>query len=242
MVGPYPKGCGKRKLRSSGGFCGLSELIATKPTMNWIKKNILVILLISLLGFLAVPKTSLAAWWNPFTWKIINKVTEMRTQKSAPVNPTPQSTDNQSSEIEKLKKEIGELKQKSLSDTKSKPLKIQETTPAPTQILKQNETWSSLENKYFTEANQNGWTTLIITNPIGEKRYYKKEVGYWIQKNSETEIQQLYLTPEQLTKIKQINEMLDQLQNKQQVADEQRKKQLECLTEPTSPELLILNF
>ncbi len=47
--------------------------------------------------------------------------------------------------------------------------------------------WSELESNGFYEANQKGWISLIVTNDLGEKRYYRKENDIWIRKNSEAE-------------------------------------------------------
>jgi len=57
------------------------------------------------------------------------------------------------------------------------------------------ETWAELETRYFAEANQKNWTTLIITNAQGEKRYYRKEGTLWYRKNSEAEMQQIFVVP-----------------------------------------------
>lgn len=62
----------------------------------------------------------------------------------------------------------------------------------PSQVVTPNvESWINLENKYFAEGNQKGWSTLVITNGLSEKRYYLKVNSAWIQKNSEEELQTL---------------------------------------------------
>jgi len=93
---------------------------------------------------------------------------------------------NQAAEIENLKKEIEELKKKPATVVSVPRLTSPPTTPTSPAL----ESWTELENKYFTEANQKGWANLIITNPSGEKRYYIKEGNLWVRKNSEAEIQQ----------------------------------------------------
>lgn len=111
--------------------------------------------------------------------------------------------ENQSDEIEKLKKEIEELKKKPSSipapvvsaPKSTSPIPTTTDNNAPSITPPQVENWSELESKYFTEANQKGWTNLIITNSAGEKRYYRKEENQWVRKNSEAEIQQPYITP-----------------------------------------------
>lgn len=54
---------------------------------------------------LVIPQVTLAVWWNPFTWKIFNK------QKTPQTQTEIQKT-SQISDIEKLKSEIEELKEK----------------------------------------------------------------------------------------------------------------------------------
>ena len=69
-----------------------------------IMQTIRKILILTLVGLLIAPQITLAAWWNPFTWKVFNRVKspQAEVQKIVPV-----------SEIEKLRNEIGELKKKS---------------------------------------------------------------------------------------------------------------------------------
>jgi peptidoglycan hydrolase-like protein with peptidoglycan-binding domain len=55
--------------------------------------------------------------------------------------------------------------------------------------------WPALESKYFAQATQNGWTSLIITNAAGEKHYYRLENGVWVQKDTLAEAQQPYQPP-----------------------------------------------
>jgi hypothetical protein len=54
--------------------------------------------------------------------------------------------------------------------------------PAP-QIV----SWTELESKYFPTADAIGYQTITITNPYGDKRYYRKEDGIWVRKNTENE-------------------------------------------------------
>jgi len=67
-------------------------------------KYLLRILLLLMILVLLAPQTSLAAWWNPFTWKIFNKAKapQAEVQKTVPA-----------SEVDKLRSEIEELKKKS---------------------------------------------------------------------------------------------------------------------------------
>jgi len=108
----------------------------------------------------------------------------------------------QTVEIEKLKKEIEELKKKPAT-TPVPVVSTPKLTPPPTTSDNNSlsptsptvENWSELESKYFAEANQKGWINFIITNSLGEKRYYRKEGGQWARKNNEAEIQQPYIPP-----------------------------------------------
>lgn len=121
---------------------------------------------------------------------------------------------NQAAEIAKLKQEIEELKKKPapapvpiVSAPKPTPLpptsNNNSLSPTPPPV----ENWLDLESKYFTEANQKGWVNLIITNSLGEKRYYRKEGSLWVQKNSEAEIQQPYVAPPTLSQLTRLIRM-----------------------------------
>jgi hypothetical protein len=104
-------------------------------------------------------------------------------------------------ETEKLRAEIEDLKNKPISSpvvsvpkqttSTTNNTQLQTTNPPPSPV----ENWTELESKYFAEANQKGWVNLIITNSLGEKRYYRKEGTLWVRKNSEAEIQQPYVAP-----------------------------------------------
>lgn len=69
-------------------------------------KKILITLALVAVVSIGIPSISYAAWWNPFTWKIFNRTIEIKPQ-------TELKTENQSTEIEALKKEVEELKKKS---------------------------------------------------------------------------------------------------------------------------------
>jgi len=102
-------------------------------------------------------------------------------------------------EIENLKKEIEELKnQPSSTSVVQPPPSAPTPTPAPAPHLTPPptvETWQELESKWFADATQKGWPSLILTNSQGEKRYYRKEGDKWVRKNSEAEISQPYVPP-----------------------------------------------
>ena len=63
------------------------------------KKYILILFLVILI----IPSIALASWWNPFSWKIFNKKTQISV-----VAPIIQNTSDE--EIQKLKQEIEDLK------------------------------------------------------------------------------------------------------------------------------------
>lgn len=169
-----------------------------------------------------VPQIALASWWNPFSWNIWNKIfyrkaeTKIERIISTPTvqNTNEQKTNDQSSEIEKLKKEVEELKTKSTSDNPTPkqlpPAVIEKSNvqPTPEKITPPIiETWSELENKFFASADQKGWTAQTITNALGEKRYYRKEGSQWVRKNSEAETLQPYVAPptsEQLANVRRV--------------------------------------
>lgn len=80
-------------------------------------------------------------------------------------------------------------------------IKIAASTPTPT------ETWAEQEVRDFAYADAKGWTTLISTNSLGEKRYYRKEGSQWVRKNSEAEIQQPYIEPPTLNQLTRLIRM-----------------------------------
>jgi len=60
-----------------------------------------------------IPQITFAAWWNPFTWKIFNRPLKIDSVVELPKEETNDNVVDQSAEIEKLKKEVEELKRKS---------------------------------------------------------------------------------------------------------------------------------
>lgn len=75
--------------------------------------------------------------------------------------------------------------------TPSTPVPVTPTTPTTPQQPATD--WSNLENKYFTQAKQEGWTWLWIKSGQGEKKWYRKEGEQYIQKGSETEAKAKYV-------------------------------------------------
>ena len=145
-------------------------------------KNKLNIVLVILVAFVLMPQTVSASWWNPFSWKVFNRSSEVKIEKpiTPPVNPANISTQttkeepkklDQSVEIEKLKKEVEVLKKK------------------PKNELTLESSWKGIEDSYFILADQQGLTTLELHNyGFNEDRYYVKENNKWVRKNSKAEI------------------------------------------------------
>src|SRR3989344_4604580 len=107
-------------------------------------KNYKHIFVIVAVGIFVVPQIAMAAWWNPFTWKIFTfkktpktEMQEIKTATTTPIQAT--TTSNVSSEIEQLKKEIENLKKKQTTKSIVPPTlipqktstTIQPTTPSP---------------------------------------------------------------------------------------------------------------
>ncbi|MDO8589976.1 MAG: hypothetical protein Q7R69_01765 [bacterium] len=176
-------------------------------------KKIIPIILLAII----IPQVAFAAWWNPFTWRIFNKKQEVKIEQPVPsesatssvvvpnkvekptvttekVQPVP-VVDNQSVEIEKLKREVEKLKEKQSTanniEKETLPINNITTSNIATPAV---ETWESLERRFFIEADSKGWTSISITRQR-EERYYRKESNQWVRKNSKAEIQQPYATP-----------------------------------------------
>jgi hypothetical protein len=90
---------------------------------------------------LVLPQVALASWWNPFSWRIFNKIfgpkdtiTQEIVLNEEIIPEEVKDKENEESEIEKLKAEIEELK-------REKDEVVQKPTPSTTQTpTKQNNT------------------------------------------------------------------------------------------------------
>lgn len=101
-----------------------------------IKKGILIILAISFI----LPQVTYASWWNPFSWKIFHKSSEVKIENpiNLPVNRPPSSgievvqpkKNNQTDEIKKPKKKISESKNKNSPAVLPKKLSAPTTSRA----------------------------------------------------------------------------------------------------------------
>lgn len=217
----------RRKLETRGGLC----VYNLKSMKNHFSK----LVLLSMVGFLVIPQITLAAWWNPFTWRVVNKLSSFKVQRWA--TTTPEVTNNQSSEVDALKKEIEELKNKQTSLTaqpkpSATPIRLYtpkptlKPTPAPVQGLKPTpsptKTWEEIERETFWQWDQEGATGGRWISYYGEKRYYRKEGSQWIRKNSEAEASAPY-TPNQSV----YSELSKWLQKQNEILDQQYQKILD---------------
>ncbi len=102
---------------------------------------------------------------------------------------------------------------------------VQNPQPAPI------ETWEQREAKGFINADQKGWGSLIMTNALGEKRYYRKEGNQWVRKNSEAEAGQAYVDPQVLEAYRiltdNLNRQAEENRRQQQLVSEESRKQSE---------------
>ena len=141
---------------------------------------------VSVAILILLPQVTFASWWNPFTWKIFNKPVEVKIEKTI------------TSSVEELKKKTSPAVSvpkpyipPTVSNTNSEQPKPQIQNSKPVVM----ETWGQQEVRDFAYANEMGWASLISTNSLGEKRYYRKENNIWVLKNSEAEIKQPFIPP-----------------------------------------------
>lgn len=139
-----------------------------------------------------VPQVASAAWWNPFTWEIFSRQTDQQIERNIPEEFDPvaeggipvipaDDKDKQSKEIEILNQADKDLK-KQVTQPK---IKVQSQQPVAV------DTWAEQEAQDFAYANARGWTTLISTNSLGEKRYYYLLYGEWSRADSEQQMLEL---------------------------------------------------
>ena len=181
-----------------------------------IMKNKLNIITVILVIFVLIPQIAFASWWNPFSWKIFNRSSEVKIEK--PITPPVDSINTSiqtKEESEKIKLET-ELEQAKAETAKAKAeaqkaqreaeiarkklaeenLRKQQEEQAKPQIQNSQpvvvETWEQKEARDSAYADTKGWTSFTSTNALGEKRYYRKEGDLWVRKNSEAEAQETY--------------------------------------------------
>lgn len=132
-----------------------------------------------LIIFLA-PSIALASWWNPFSW--FKKSTPV-VQKEESQKPIEKVISSDSLEKTITNKETSPVLSNKIS-TKKMSTPLVQTQSSEKLVL---ETWEQQEARDFASADAKGWTSLISTNQLGEKRYYRKEGTQWIRKNTEQE-------------------------------------------------------
>ena len=164
---------------------------------------------------LIIPVTTFASWWNPFTWKIFQRPIEVKLEEVITPPTIATSTiieNNQSSAFEQLKKKAATAPTISIptaqpQKTGGLDLSKYGVTPITDVNLKQpTETWEQIEIRDFAYASANGWTSLVSTNSLGEKRYYYflnsriiGGVGKWKQAKNEAEMKEMEISTKELT-------------------------------------------
>jgi len=149
-------------------------------------KTILSITILAI-SLLVIPQMTFASWWKPNTWKIFNRKSEVkieqkiiatstlnnivRMEKATTTEKNEQKSEeakknNQSKEIEKLKKEVEALKQKQsqfkiIEKITEKPI-IAEKKESSSSQTKQNENIVTLPNGAVVEMDANGNIARII--------------------------------------------------------------------------------
>lgn len=246
-----------------GPFVSSGQFI--KSSANNMKNSIRVLLFV-MAFVLLLPQATYAAWWNPFTWRMSSQKVEVKIEpveiasstsstktatkeaqrpKEKIVPPAQKPKTDPFIEIEKLRKEVEDLKKKQemAKPTANVTLPV---TSVSTEVQKPVvESWESLETRNFIYADAQGWASMISTNGLGEKRYYRKEGTQWVRKNTEAEASQKYIDPKAL---ENFNALMDALNKsvtdtkiQQQAVNDQKRRQLECLLKPTPPELRTLS-
>src|SRR3989344_4968526 len=243
--------------------------------------------IISVVAFvlIAIPQVAFAAWWNPFTWNfsIFNKVQKTQVQQVWSATTTP---NNNAKTATPPKKETVRP-----TATSSAPAKTTNTTSAtkpsvsPTIFNTNNdqskpkvqnsqpvvtETWEQQEVRDFAYADARGWTSLISTNALGEKRYYHKKGILWVRDDSEIETSKPSVAPPTAEELAAFNKWCQEVPdackdpktrsayetnlsfrkltnglisryNQAQQVKMAQKRQLECLMAPTPEDERVLD-
>ncbi|MCX6722678.1 MAG: hypothetical protein NT094_01245 [Candidatus Staskawiczbacteria bacterium] len=144
------------------------------------KKYLLTLLLILFI----IPSVALASWWNPFSWKIFNRSSEVKIERpiAPPVNQIDTSNQtpkekkkklDQSTEIEKLKKEVTELKAKSETIKTTKPTitsKIINAIPQSPTPTNNEKKCGGITYQNGCSANEGTAEIYFYCSPLGEAR------------------------------------------------------------------------
>jgi len=146
------------------------------------KNKIFLSIAILAISLFIVPQMTFASWWKPNTWKIFNRKSEVKTEQKIIATSTPNNVisqtekatttekieqkseeakkNDQSKEIEKLKKEVEVLKQKQpqikiIEKITEKPI-IAEKKESSSSQTKQNENIVTLPNGAVVEMDESG--------------------------------------------------------------------------------------
>ena len=152
------------------------------------KNKIFLSIAILAISLFIVPQMTFASWWKPNTWKIFNRKSEVKTEQKIIATSTPNNVisqtekatttekieqkseeakkNDQSKEIEKLKKEVEVLKQKQpqikiIEKITEKPI-IAEKKESSSSQTKQNENIVTLPSGAVVEMDANGNVVKII--------------------------------------------------------------------------------
>ena len=135
-------------------------------------KNSIRVLLFVMTFVLLLPQATYAAWWNPFTWNILNNKVDQSLEVSKPTEVI---------DYDILAKKFGGVpadkavppQDKKTTQHKTLPSLPKSFIPDPISVRSlPTQTWEEIEEQYFTEAIQKGWPALTLTNSLGQKRYY----------------------------------------------------------------------
>lgn len=161
---------------------------------------------------IAIPQVAFAAWWNPFTWNIpifnrapkaqVQQVRNATTTQNSSAKTTATTTKKETTKplatpppsVKKTTNTTSATKPSVppiVSDTNNDQPKPQIQNSQPVAV----ETWEQQEVKDFAYADARGWTSLISTNALGEKRYYRKEGTQWVRNSGGNETSQPYIAP-----------------------------------------------
>lgn len=125
------------------------------------------ILVFAMVGVFIVPQITLAAWWNPFTWKVFKRVPRIQTQQ------VENATTSNTSSIPSVSAKPIPARDSKESENKQPKVQVQNASPVP-MVQKQipkNETKNSivgLPNGALVEMDANGNIVRFILQPADQ--------------------------------------------------------------------------
>lgn len=199
FTGHSPKGLWSRKTHAGVRFCVYvsGKDFMFNLTTKTIARIVIGIIAVGVVGLVKIPQSKTLIAEQHSVAPI--------TQSALAPNTIPATSDQNNSDPQKiteLQKQVDDLKKQNNKTAPKKSVAPPAPDPIPTQELTPQQptpaitiyTWEELESKYFAEADQKGWVTLIITNNYGEKRYYIKSNNQWIRKNNQADLDQFNLS------------------------------------------------